>query len=47
MVSLVDGVVGKFAGDGEIMEDFGLGEDNNSFGRHGVRVMFLFWNLNV
>jgi len=47
MVPMVGGVVGKSAGDGEIIEDLGFGEGNNSFGRHGVRVMFLFWNLNV
>jgi len=32
MVPLVGGVVGEFAGDGEIIKDFGLEEDNNSFG---------------
>ena len=42
MVPLVDGVVGESAGDGKIIEDFGLGEGSNSFGRHRVRVMFLF-----
>ena len=46
MVPLVRGVVGESAGDGEISKDFGLGEDN-SFGQHRVRVMFLFWNLKV
>ena len=47
MVPLVGGVVGESAGDGEIIEDFSLGEGKNSFGQHGIRVMFLFWNLKV
>ena len=45
MVPLVGGAVGESTKDGEIINDFGLGEGNNSFGQHRVKVMFLFWNL--
>ena len=34
-------------GDDKIREGLGLGEDSNSLGPHGLRMMFLFMYLKV
>jgi len=47
IVPLVGGKVWEATGNNEIGDGFGLGENNNSLGRHRVTVMFLFWDLKV